>query len=208
MKRKTLTSAARVLSLLVLVSATCALAQEHKPIQFSGIFNDYTPQSPAVKGSPWEMHGQWSMDIHRETGNADFYADMTMSGYGTNSTGALDGTMGGQGAHTHHIRLTNARITWDMFGCPVYASPVPTMGFQVNGTVSLVTGNGQVPTFDPTTPPISTLQVCVSGGSLVSYSNITLVWGGPATNHFGMQAIHGVVRKAPAEPVGFQEVRR
>jgi hypothetical protein len=196
MKRKTLTSAARVLSLLVLVSATCALAQERRPLQFSGVFNDYSPST--VKGGPWEMHGQWSMDLHPEWGTGDFYADMTMSGYGTNSMGAPDGTMGGLGAHTHHIRLTNVKITWDMIGCPPYAAPVPTMGFQLNGTVSLVTGNGQIPTFDPTTPPTSTLQVCVVGGSLVAYSNITLVWGGPAMSHFGMQAIHGVVRKAPS----------
>jgi hypothetical protein len=40
MKSKTLTSAARSLSLLLLVSATCALAQERKPVHLSGLFND------------------------------------------------------------------------------------------------------------------------------------------------------------------------
>jgi hypothetical protein len=206
MKRKTLISTARVLSLLLLVSATCALAQERQPVQFSGLLNDYSPAT--VKGGPWEMHGQWSMNLYPEWDTAEFYADMTMSGYGTNSMGVLDATMGGQAAHTHHIRLTKVKITWDMIGCPVYAAPVPTMGFQLNGTVSLVTGNGTTPPFDPTSPPTSTLQVCVMGGSLVPYSNITLVWGGPATTHFGMQAIHGVVRKAPAEPIGFQAGHR
>jgi hypothetical protein len=38
------------------------------------------------------------------------------------------------------------------------------------------------------------LQVCITGGSDVTYSNMTLVFTGPATTHFGSQAIHGAVR--------------
>jgi hypothetical protein len=40
------------------------------------------------------------------------------------------------------------------------------------------------------------LQVCVNGGTDVPYSNVSLVFGAPASGHFGMSAIHGVVRKA------------
>jgi hypothetical protein len=40
------------------------------------------------------------------------------------------------------------------------------------------------------------LQVCVNGGSDVPFSNVTLVFGAPASGHFGAQAIHGVVRKS------------
>jgi hypothetical protein len=196
MKSKTPTSVVRVLSLLLLVSATCALAQERRPVHFAGVLNDYSPANPLITGSPYEMHGQWTLDL-REWGTADFLADMTMSDYGS-TNGVLDGTKGGQNAHTHHIRLTNVSITWDMTGCPAYPKPVTTMGFQVNGTVSLITGNGSNAPFE-TSPPTSTLQVCVTGGNEVPYSNMTMVFGGPATNHFGTQAIHGVVRKASAE---------
>lgn len=199
MKNKTLTSAVRGLSLLLLVAATCALSQQPSPVRLSGLINDYSPLSTSVKGSPWEMHGQWSMDIHPEWGTADFAADMTMSGFGRTATGAVDPTQPLVNPHTHHIRLTNVRITWDMTGCPTYQAPVPTMGFQLNGTVSLMTGNGQIAPFE-TDPPSSTLQVCVTGGNQVLYSqpnsNITLVFGGPATTHFGPQALHGVVRIA------------
>jgi hypothetical protein len=192
MQRKTFTSAVRSLSLLLLVSVTCALAQERKEVHFAGVLNDYSPANPLITGSPYEMHGQWSIDLH-ERGTADFLADMTMSDYGT-TNGVLDATKGGQSAHTHHIRLTNVKITWDMTGCPAYPKPVTTMGFQLNGTVSLITGNGSNAPFE-TTPPTSTLQVCVTGGNEVPYANMTMVFGGPATNHFGTQAIHGVVRK-------------
>jgi hypothetical protein len=165
------------------------------------LINDYTPLSATVKGSPWEMHGQWTMDLHPEWGSADFAADMTMSGFGKTSTGAVDPTQPLVNPHTHHIKLTNIRISWDMTGCPTYQPPATLTGFQINGTVSLLTGNGSIAPFE-TDPPSSTLQVCVMGGDNIRYSltntNITLVFGGPATMHFGSQAIHGVVR-APKE---------
>jgi hypothetical protein len=197
MKSKMLTSAARVLSLLWVVAGGCAFAQEFNPDHLTGLINDYSPLNTSVKGSPWEMHGQWSMDLHSHWGTADFIADMTMSGFGTTSTGAVDPTHPLVNPHTHHIRLTNAKITWDMTGCPTYSPPATIIGFQLNGTVSLLTGNGSIAPFE-TDPPSSTLQVCVMGGNDVQYSlpnaNITLVFGGPATTHFGPQPLHGVVR--------------
>jgi hypothetical protein len=207
MTSKIVTSAVRVLSLLLLVSGTCTLAQGFKPVHFSGLFNDYVPLNPVISGSPYEMHGQWSMDVHPEWGGtADFAADMTMSGFGKTAAGAVDPTQPIVNPHTHHIKLTNIKITWDLIGCPTYLAPLPTMGFQFTGTVSLLTGNGQIAPFE-TNPPSSTLQVCVSGGNDVQFSqpnsNITLVFGGPAAaKHFGPQAIHGVVRIAPTEPFG------
>jgi hypothetical protein len=204
MKSKTLTSAAQVLTLLLFVSGACAFAQDRKPVHFGGLINDYSPLSTTVKGSPWEMHGQWSMDLHPEWGTADFAADMTMSGFGKTDAGAVDPTQPLVNPHTHHIRLTNARITWDMTGCPAYLTPVPTTGFQLNGTVSLMTGNGQIAPFE-TNPPSSTLQVCITGSTATQFtienSNITLVFGGPATTHFGPQALHGVVRKGVSDSI-------
>jgi hypothetical protein len=38
------------LSLLLLVSGTCALAQAPKPVHFSGLINDYSPST--VNGGP------------------------------------------------------------------------------------------------------------------------------------------------------------
>jgi hypothetical protein len=196
MKSKTLTSAVRVLSLILLVSATYALAEERGRVHLSGVINDYSPLDPNIKGSPYEMHGQWSMEVDTKRGTADFIADMTMSGFGTTG-GTLDGTKGGAGAHTHHIALTNAKIIWNMTGCPPYGISPPKMGFQMTDTVTLLTGNGNNAPFE-TNPPSSTLQVCVNGGDAVKYSlpdsNITLVFSSPAAGHFGSQAIHGAVR--------------
>jgi hypothetical protein len=180
------------------------VAQNREPVHLSGLINDYSPLSATVKGSPWEMHGQWSMDIHPQWGTADFAADMTMSGYGKTASGAVDPTQPLQNPHTHHIRLTNVKISWDMTNCPAYLPPATLMGFQFTSTVALMTGNGTNAPFE-TDPPSSTLQVCVTGGDETQYSvtnsNITLVFGGPAATHFGPQAIHGVVRKPPVDEI-------
>lgn len=207
MKKRNLASATRLLSLFLLVSATCALAQDRRTVHLGGLFNDYVPLNPTINGSPYEMHGQWSMDLHLNWGTADFSADMTMSGFGRTPApaNAVDPTQPLVNPHTHHIRLTNARITWNMTGCPPYATPTQE-GFQVNGTVSLLTGNGSNGSFE-TNPPSSTLQVCVTGGNEIPYSipvsNVTLVFGGPAAaKHFGSQPIHGVVRIGSADSIG------
>jgi hypothetical protein len=203
MKSKTMTLAVRAFSVVLLVSSICAFAQERRPVHFSGLINDYSPAT--VKGGPWEMHGQWTLDLRPESSTADFSADMTMSGYGRTTTNAVDPTQPGVNPHTHDIRLTNVTVTWDMTGCPAYLPPLTLTGFQINGTVSVLTGNGSIAPFE-TDPPSSTLQVCVTGGDDVQYSvtnsNVTLTFGGPATTHFGTQAIHGVVRKASADPIG------
>ena len=200
MKSKTLASAVCAASLLLSISGIRTLAQERKPAHFSGLINDYSPST--VKGGPWEMHGQWTLDLKPEWRGewitvADFSADMTMSGYGT-TAGVPDATKGGQSPHTHHIQLTGKTVTWNMEGCPA-VSPATLTGFQFGGTVSLITGNGSDAPFE-SGAPVSTLQVCITGGEDVAYSipnsNISLVFDGPATMHFGTQAIHGVVRPA------------
>jgi hypothetical protein len=183
------------LSSLALLSSLRAEAQDRVPAQFAGLINDYSPSS--VKSGPWEMHGQWTMNVNQWAGTADFSADMTMSGYGKTSTGAVDPTQGGASAHTHHIKLTGVPITWNTAGCPAY-SPSTYGGFQFTGTVSQLTANGSNATFE-TSPPSSVLQVCVSGGEgndSVPFSNITMTFetGSPAIVHFGSQPIHGVVR--------------
>ena len=198
MKSKIPGSAVRAFSLLFLASAGCALAQDYKPVHATGLINDFSPSN--VKGGPWEMHGEWTMDVAVEKGVADFAADMTMSDYGTTADGYVDATQAGQNAHTHHIRLTNMAIIWNMTDCPTY-SPATKDGFQIKGTVNLITGNGGPAPFE-TTPPTSTLQVCVTGGTDVLFSNLSMVFGGPATKHFGTQAIHGVVHKVSIHPPG------
>ena len=85
-------------------------------------------------------------------------------------------------------------------------------GFQFTGKVNLLTGNGQPAPFDPT-PPQSMLTVCVTGvtgeAGAVTFSNITLVLGAPANNHFGVgTVIHGVVTNPQPLAAGWWRDRR
>jgi hypothetical protein len=191
-------AATGLLSVLASVAIPAAVAQEPVPAQFSGLLNDYVPST--VKGGPWELHGQWTLSVNEWSGTADFAADLTMSGYGKTASGAVDPAEGGVSAHTHHIKLTNATITWDTTGCPSASSGTPALygGFQLKETVSLMAANGSNAPFE-TTPPSSVLQVCVRGGEgkdSIPFSNITLQFetGSPAISHFGPQPIQGVVR--------------
>ena len=119
--------------------------------------------------------------------------------------GAIDPTQPGQSAHVHHILLTNASVLWlndesaiAAAGCPTFSAPTDNnFGFRITGPLSLITGNGRPAPFDNTVPPQSQLTVCVTGvmgeAGSVTYSNITLMFGTPASSHFGSQAIRGVV---------------
>lgn len=195
MNRRFFNWAIRVISILVLACGSGALAQAQ--VHFGGLISDYT--SSSVKGGPWELNGTWTLDLQGQSGNANFSADMTMSNYGT-TNGAVDPLKPGNTPHVHHVILTNAAVQWSTDGCPNFPQPTSNnFGFQLTGQVSLITGNGGPAPFDPA-PPQSQLTVCVTGvigeAGSVTYSNITMEFGAPATNHFGVgTVIHGVVTK-------------
>jgi hypothetical protein len=99
---------------------------------------------------------------------------------------------GTRSPHTHHITMTDAVLSYDTSVCPANIPATTVLGFVVTGPVS-ITGNGSPAPFETKGP--STLQVCINGGTVVQFSNVTLVLTGPAaTGHFGGQPIHGVVR--------------
>lgn len=161
------------------------------PRHFSGLINDYTPSAAVVGGGPYEMRGKWSLAVDQR-GTANFSAVMNME---TSDYGIVQGTVNKddpttRGAHTHHIGMTDGIVTADWASrCPKF-SPAATDGFVVTGS-AFVTGNGSAAPFGNPSP----LTVCVLGGTAVTFSNITLNFGKPAANHFGLQAIHGVVAR-------------
>jgi hypothetical protein len=176
------------LSAIVLVSAQ---AQDLRPVHFGGVINDYSPST--VTGGPYEVRGDWSLDVIRG-GTANFSADLNMetSDYGISDSTQVDPTNPTtRNPHTHHISMTNITISYDTSVCPANNPPTTVSGFVINGPVT-TSGNGGPAPFESKGP--STLQVCIMGGSEISFSNVTLVYVGPATGHFGPQPIHGVVR--------------
>ena len=214
MNSKSLWRMLSAVAIVVLAAGITALAQAPTPMHFSGLINDYSPETIAGKVvGPWEMHGKWSLDLKGKSGLADFSAEMTMelsdhamdvaiaNGVMENGVLATFDNPETRIPHTHHISMKGMVSTSasDTGTCPTYAPPViANPGFVVTG-MAHITGNGSPAPFSNDDTVLSQLQVCVNGGSDVPFSNVTLVFGSPASGHFGMQAIHGVVRKVEHE---------
>jgi hypothetical protein len=212
MKSKTLLGMVCAIATVVLAVGIGTLAQDPSPKHLSGLINDYSPETIAGKVvGPWEMHGKWSLDLKGRSGLADFSAEMTMelsdhamevaiaNGVITNGEPTTFDDPETRIPHTHHITMKDAMVSSDTSTCPTYAPPATTNpGFMVMGPAH-ITGNGSPAPFSKNDTVLSTLQVCVNGGSDVPFSNVTLVFGTPASGHFGSQAIHGVVRKVEFE---------
>jgi hypothetical protein len=178
---------------LASAASIVALAQAPMPRHLGGLINDYTPISGGT--TAWEVRGVWNLNLKGESGTADFSAAVTMElsvlGQSPANVSAASLTQ-----HTHHITMKDATASFETVatsGCPTFNPPTSGSVLVVTGNAS-VTGNGNVVTpFDPS-GGTSPLTVCVSGGPNVPYANLTLQFGTPASNHFGSQAIHGVVR--------------
>jgi hypothetical protein len=211
MNSKALRSTISVVAVVILAVGISARAQAPAPTHFSGLINDYSPETISGKlVGPWEMHGKWSLDLKGRSGLADFSAEMTMelSDHAMEvaianalAAGAVPPTFDDpetRTPHTHHITMKDAKVSYPAAGvCPNYPPPTNTTnpGFMLTGP-AYITGNGGPAPFSKNDTVLSMLQVCVNGGSDVPYSNVTLVFGTPASGHFGTQAIHGVVRKS------------
>ena len=178
------------LGIALTLAAGLVLAQDLRIVNFKGVINDYSPST--VSGGPWEIRGTWSLDVQR-SGTANFSADLTMetSDYGITGATQVDPTNPAtRSPHTHHISMTNATVSYDTTVCPANSPATTGSGVVVTSTAT-TTGNGGPASFESKGP--SSIQICITGGSQVEFSNMTLVYTGPATGHFGPQAIHGVV---------------
>ncbi len=207
MKSKYFSLSLATIAVLSLIAGVGVLAQDQPPERLSGLINDFTPST--VAGGPYELHGKWSVRLHRESGTADFSAFMNMetSDYGISEAIVDPANPTTRSAHTHHITMTApfTYLTSDASGvCPLPpASTPPTTGavIVITGTPTVgtpkISANGGPSPFDTKGP--SGLQVCITGGTEVPFSNVTLAFSGPASGHFGSDPIHGVVRNEPRD---------
>jgi len=123
-------------------------------------------------------------DCGRGDCKGDFSAALTMErsdlGVMQNGGGDLNNPMDRM-AHTHHITLVDGEVT-----------TIPG-GIEVSGPAT-VTANGAFP--PPFGSDLPTLTIDITGGTgenSVEFSNVTLLFGNPAAEHFGTQPLHGFV---------------
>jgi hypothetical protein len=201
MKNRALWWMVSAVGVVVLAVSIGVLAEGPTPMHFRGLINDYTPGTvgSALVG-PYVMHGTWSLDLKGRSNLADFSAAMSMElAEYTVVKGVVTQLDDPESRipHTHHITMKDATVSPATGTCPSYPPPTNTTnpGFMVTGS-AYITGNGGPAPFSKDDTVLSMLQVCVNGGTDVPFSNVTLVFGTPASGHFGTQAIHGVVRRS------------
>ncbi len=153
------------------------LRDNENQVTFRGVIDDHTL---ATAGS-WEVHGVWTLHLKGDSDKADFLAELNMerSDYWfltTPNPPANPNSLAARNPHTHHVGVTDAIVT------------ALANGFRVSGAAT-VTGNGATAPFGTS----STVQVDVTGGDLVTYSNLALTFGGDAVKHFGSSPLAGVV---------------
>ena len=193
----TTTHARRLCGFAIALSGVAFLgAQDLRTVHFKGLISDYSPST--VAGGPYEMRGTWTFDVQR-TGTGSFSADLAMetSDYGISNATAVDpANPATRSPHTHHISLVNATVSYDPTVCPANSPATTGAAIVLAGPVT-TSGNGAPAAFE--SKGASTLQICITGGSTVAFSNLTMVYTGPATSHFGTQPIHGVVTQVSTQ---------
>jgi hypothetical protein len=181
MKSKAFKCVPRIIPVLVLASIA-ALAQNATPKRFSGVINAYSPQTTSTTGTtgPYEIRGPWWMKLRGDSAKADFFAalDMELSDGWVITENNSNFDPNGRAAHTHHISLVGGDVTTTATG-----------GLEITGTAT-ITLNGNPAPVSP-----SPVTIEITGGTVVEFSNITLTFGSPGSNHFGTEPLPGVVRR-------------
>jgi hypothetical protein len=154
----------RVASLVTLALALSSQAQAQTTTQtkLTGDLNDYTALLDPA--GPWHVSGEWSLTLKGGSGEGDFSAALGMV-RSQNPTPA---------AHTHHVTVIDGDVT------------LLANGFRISGG-AVITSNGNLAGFSG-----SPVDIEVTGGNTLSYSNVTVTFGGAAAAHFD-QPVHGVV---------------
>ena len=146
-----------------------ALALSHQ-----GAAQESTPQklgglidhytAPLDANGPWHISGEWSVWVRGDSGRGDFSAALNM----VRSDSAV------RQPHTHHVTIDDGEVV------------STETSFTISGTAT-VTGNGNLAFTSP-------VEVVVSGGNAVAYSNVSVRFTGAAgVGHFGADAVRGVV---------------
>lgn len=158
-----LTTKVAVIAVMGLLVSLPAPAQSTPRTSAEGAFHHYTADLDG--GGPWQIVGPWSLRLNTASDRVEFVAALSM----------VRSDAPARAAHTHHVSMTDGRVT------------TLANGHRISGTAT-ITSNGSVAGFSG-----SPIDVEISGAAALPFSNIKLTLGGAATGHFGAEPVHGVV---------------
>ena len=176
MTKKSLVVASLVVTMALAVGAR-AFAQETSQTHVSGTFNDYVWVEGGAGAGAWHVTGAWTADVKKGSGKGRFIGSLqgVRSDLWVLETFQDPANPALRSPHTHHVGLLDADVT------------VIPNGVRLEGT-AVITANGSVAPYSG-----STVRVDITGGSLLRFSNIKLIFDGPAIEHFGPQPYDGLV---------------
>jgi len=140
------------------------IAQSDSPFKMRGIIDDFTPDLDG--NGRYQVSGEWTLELLGNSGRGNF-------SFGVNMVRAENPNTS---AHTHYVVLKDATVT-EIAG-----------GFRLSGPAVLTGNNGNLAGFSG-----STVNVDITGGNTITYTNIALTFEGGAVGHFGALPLHGVV---------------
>ncbi len=169
--------AAPLVFAMVVAIGDPVVAQGTSQARARGTFSDYVWVETGSGAGAWHVTGEWTAQLNQTSGKGEFIGSLlgVRSDLWVIQTNADPANPALRGPHTHHVGLLNAELT------------VITNGVRLAGN-AIITSNGSVAPFSG-----SPVQVDITGGSLIGFSNIKLTFLGAAVEHFGPQPYEGVV---------------
>lgn len=169
--------AAALLALIVWSGGAPAEAREGSRTHLSGTFNDYVWVESGGGAGAWHVTGGWTVKLDGQSGRAEFLGSLlgVRSDLWVLQTNTDPANPALRSPHTHHVGLLHASVT-----------EIPN-GVRLTGN-ALITANGAVAPYSG-----APIQVDITGGGLLRFSNIKLTFLGTAIDHFGPQPYDGVV---------------
>lgn len=151
--------------------------QERPQSRVSGTFNDYVWVEVGAGAGAWQVTGDWTAEVGVSSGKGEFVASLlgVRSDLWVLQTGADPANPALRTPHTHHVGLHDAEV-----------SIIPN-GLRLTGA-AVITTNGAAAPFSG-----SPVQVDLTGGDAIRFSNIKLTFLGAAIEHFGPQPYDGLV---------------
>jgi hypothetical protein len=177
LERYTTVFVASVLVIMALAVGAPALAQGTAQPRVSGTFDDYVWVETGSGAGAWHVTGAWTAQLNANSGKGEFIGNLlgVRSDLWVLQTNADPANPALRTPHTHHVGLLNANVT------------VIPSGIRLTGN-AIITTNGSVAPFSG-----APVQVDITGGGLIRFSNIKLTFLGAAVEHFGPQAYDGIV---------------
>lgn len=149
------------------------LAQPAAPKELSGMIHDYL----VTAGERWHVAGEWSLQLKGDRSTGEFRA--MFIGVPRDNPPLFPNSV----PHTHSVSIVDGNVT-------VTRDANGNLRLTISGPGTF-TGNGNL----QAAYSGSHVEVTITGGNTIPYSNFGMTISAPASQHYGDETFHGVVTR-------------